>query len=98
DLEQIILRAMATSPDDRYATAMDLKEALDGWLATSGPILGAQQVAVLLHERCGKQLVRRAESVSLPPPQAPQHAHAPPIRIESGAGMELDRRSRPSDR
>jgi len=93
DLETIILRAMATSPDDRYASAMALKQALDGWLATSGPTLGAQQVAVLLHERCGKQLVRRAESVSLPPPQAPH-----PIRIESGAGMELDRRSRPSER
>ena len=93
DLEAIILKAMATSPDDRYPSAMALKQALDGWLVTSGPTLGAQQVAVLLHERCGGQLVRRAHSVSLPAPRAP---HV--LRVESGAGMEVDRRSRPSER
>ena len=96
DLEAIILKAMATSPDDRHPTAMALKQALDGWLMTSGPVLGAQQIAVLLHERCGQQLVRRAQSVSMPPPQAPLSPHV--LRVESGGGMEIDRRSRPSER
>ena len=94
DLEAIILRAMATEPDDRYGTALQLKAALDGWLAASGPTLAAPQIAVLLHERCGKQIVSRAESVSMPPPAAPRS-----LRIDSaGGGIEVQRRSLPTPR
>jgi serine/threonine protein kinase len=37
DLEEIILKAMARKPDDRYQSAQQLIDALDGWLDASDP-------------------------------------------------------------
>ncbi|MBX3219145.1 MAG: serine/threonine protein kinase [Labilithrix sp.] len=97
-LEQILLRTLSTEPDARYATALDLKHALEGWLATSGPPVGAPQISVLLQERCGPELDARMTGLSITqpavvPPAPPSAASGPHPRVESGAAMELDRRT-----
>jgi serine/threonine protein kinase len=74
-LEDIIMRALANEPDARFATALQLKQALEGWLATSGPPIGAPHVSILLQERCGPELESRVGVYSLtqaaPPGSAP---------------------------
>jgi serine/threonine protein kinase len=67
-LERIVLRAMATEPEARYATALQLRQALEGWLAESGPLLGAPQIAAIVHERCGPELAERALATALAVP------------------------------
>jgi serine/threonine-protein kinase len=92
-LERIVGRAMATEPDARYATALQLRQALEGWLASSGPPVGGSQIALLLQERCGPELEARLATLGLHAPPPP--ASSPEPRIESGSAMEVDRR-RPS--
>jgi serine/threonine-protein kinase len=78
ELERIVMRAMATDPDARYATARQLREALEGFLASSGPALEAQHISFLVRERCGHQGANRADLAA---------------RIESGSSaMEIARR------
>jgi eukaryotic-like serine/threonine-protein kinase len=67
-LERIVLRAMATEPEARYATALQLRQALEGWLAESGPHIGPPQIAAVVHERCGRELAERALATSPPVP------------------------------
>jgi serine/threonine-protein kinase len=93
-LEQIVMRAMATDADARYATAFQLRQALEGWLASSGPPIGPRQIALLLYERCGHELQARAAGVMSIPPPPPAISTS---RLESGSSaMEVDRRSAPS--
>lgn len=93
-LEAILMRALATEPGARYATALALKQALEAWLATSGPPVGAPQISALLHERCGQELGARMSTLSITqpaPPPAP--ASGPHLRVESGGAMEIERRT-----
>ncbi len=94
-LEDIILCALASEPDGRYATALQMKQALEGWLASSGPPLGPRNVATLLQERCGKELETRPGMISatqLGPPGAfaaePASPPAPSQRRGSTAASE----------
>jgi hypothetical protein len=83
---------MASEPDDRYPTARDLGHALSRWSMSSGPPLGARQIAVLLHERCREEIESRARgALSIPPP--PPMSASPP---HSGPSSEAERRSHPS--
>lgn len=63
ELEQIVMRALATDPDARFSTALQLRQALEGWLAKTGPQLGSQQIAVLLEERCGAEIAARMSTL-----------------------------------
>lgn len=104
-LEEIVLRALSNEPDARYATALQLRQALEGWLASSGPPIGATQISLLLQERCGDELGARmgALSVTQPamapvptaPPSHPATSSGPHARI-SDNGMEVDRRPPPA--
>ncbi|MBN9163729.1 MAG: serine/threonine protein kinase, partial [Myxococcales bacterium] len=97
-LEEIVMKALATEPDARFATALHLKQALDGWLAASGPPVGAAQVALLLQERCGPELNARTTGLSItqpaPPPQpVPRPPPSGPLlQVETSSAMEIDRR------
>jgi len=83
-LEKIILKAMATQPERRFSTAMQLRQALEGYLATSGPPVGPRQISSLLYERCGKELTARAAGVfSMPPPPPTSIAPPPPPQPSS---------------
>jgi len=50
ELEQIILKALAKDPDDRFATAADLQQALERLLVSRGTVVGPTQVAQLMDE------------------------------------------------
>ena len=52
-LEQIIMRAIASDPMQRWQTARQMQEALEGYIAQSGPPVTPADLAALLHERTG---------------------------------------------
>ena len=63
ELEQIIKTALAPDVKDRYATADQMKLALEQWLAVSGPIVTTAHVAALVKARIGPVLERRREKI-----------------------------------
>jgi serine/threonine-protein kinase len=85
-LEEIILRALASEPDGRFATALQMKEALEAWLASSGPPVGPPHVAARLQERCGAELaVRQGAVVSATAPAPPFVPRPSPDAAEPGS-------------
>ncbi|HVH46527.1 MAG TPA: serine/threonine-protein kinase [Labilithrix sp.] len=84
-LEEIVMRAMSTAPEARYATALQLRQALEGWLAASGPPLGAPQISLLLQERCGRELGERSSVLPISKPE-PKPASADPRATIEPAG------------
>jgi serine/threonine protein kinase len=66
-LERIVLRAMATDPEARFSNTLQLRQALEGWLAESGPAIGPSHIAAVVHERCGRDLAERSLATSVVP-------------------------------
>jgi serine/threonine protein kinase len=64
ELEAIILRAMSREPDQRFASADEMRGQLLSWLVASGPLLTEQHVGRCLSERVGDMLQTRAERIS----------------------------------
>lgn len=84
-LEKIIMKAMSTQAERRFATALQMRQALEGWLQTSGPPIGPRQISLLLYDRCGKELTERAAGVlSIPPP--PPTSIPPVTQVIAGGG------------
>lgn len=95
-LEQIIVRALANEPEQRYPTAEHLRAALDGFVRASGPPIGARDIAALVHERCGGDIATRARALDDGQPKAAPAAPAPPRYApaqSTGNGVEIDRQS-----
>jgi len=63
-LSIIVMRALANEPENRYASADQMREALESYLRVSGPQIGAAQVAALINERCGAEVDARRAAVS----------------------------------
>jgi serine/threonine-protein kinase len=63
-LSIIVMRALANDPENRYASADQMREALESYLRASGPQVGAEQVAALISERCGAEVEARRAAVS----------------------------------
>jgi serine/threonine protein kinase len=63
ELEAIVLRAMQREPEDRFATADEMRVRLGAWLAKSELFGGEQQVARVLRERLGAALDQRTERI-----------------------------------
>ncbi len=63
-LSIIVMRALANEPENRYASADHMREALESYLRASGPQVGATQVAALISERCGAEVDARRAAVS----------------------------------
>jgi eukaryotic-like serine/threonine-protein kinase len=55
-LAEIIVRSLQKDPARRYATAADMRQDLELWLATSGRIISEQDVAGELQVRCGRAI------------------------------------------
>jgi len=62
----IVMRALANEPENRYASADHMREALENYLRASGPQVGAAQVAALINERCGAEVEARRAALSNP--------------------------------
>jgi serine/threonine-protein kinase len=98
----IVMRALANEPENRYASAEQMRQALENYLRSSGPPVGSDQVAALIRERCGAEIdARRASLSGEPANQSGPHVRPPPAWSaappngghESGAGaMMMDGR------
>ncbi len=80
-LEQIIMRALHLSPDDRYQTALAMRHALEGFLAESGPPVGPADVAAVLEVRCGREIHERRDNIRLACSDDGLTASEPPTEI-----------------
>ena len=97
ELAIIVMRALANDAGNRYASAEQMRQALESYLRTSGPAVGNPQIAALIRERCGDELEQRAnalrEDAAAPPGQRPSHwgvtpNHAQPT-FDSGSGAMM---------
>jgi len=61
ELEAIVLRAMQREPEDRFATAEEMRLRLQDWLGRSDVRVGESSVANVLTQRLGKALDQRGE-------------------------------------
>ena len=63
ELAGIIDRALAGDPRRRFATAEQMRIALEEWLARSGPLVTPSDVGRVVRERVGAHLAQRREHV-----------------------------------
>jgi hypothetical protein len=62
-LEAIVVRALATDPKARFATANDLRVALETWLGQQAEIVTPRQVAELVQSLVGREIEQRKHEV-----------------------------------
>lgn len=62
-LEAIIKRALAPSPDARFATAEDMQMALEEWLVSTGKLVTGSDVARCVRERISPEVKARNEAL-----------------------------------
>jgi serine/threonine protein kinase len=63
ELAIVVMRALANEPENRYASADQMRLALESYLQKSGPQVGTAQIAALIRERCGAELEVRAAAL-----------------------------------
>jgi serine/threonine protein kinase len=63
ELAIVVMRALANEPANRYASADQMRVALENYLQKSGPQVGPPQIAALIRERCGAELEVRAAAL-----------------------------------
>jgi len=84
ELEAILYRAMAREQSDRFASADEMRIALEGWLARSQSPVTHEHVAALLRSRVGGKMDERLDRIraamSADPARYPSHT-------PSGAGI-----------
>jgi len=81
-LEEIVMKALATSPDDRYSTALEMRRALDQYLAQLGPTTTMRDVGELVSDVFAEEQAMRARQIqqllqgpySEAPPPTPDQA------------------------
>ncbi len=62
-LEAIIAKALAASPEARFATAEDMQMALEEWLVSSGKLVTASDVARCVKERISPEVKGRNDAL-----------------------------------
>ena len=77
ELEKIVTRAMAPQPLLRFSTAALLRQALEEWLARSGPIVTEAHIAAAVKARVGVALDKRRDRI--------RAASASPSRVDLGS-------------
>ncbi len=63
ELEQIVARAMASDPAQRFQTAEKMRVALEEWLARSGSIVTSAMIGSFVQQRIGADLEKRREKI-----------------------------------
>jgi len=62
-LDRILTCALSLQPEQRFATAQEMRLALEEWLAKTGPMVTAGHVAAVVRERIGDAIDRRKEKI-----------------------------------
>lgn len=84
-LEEVILRALARDPRDRYASAKDLEQDLRRLLSRGDPMVGAAELAVLMEDLFAERRLAREKVIREAleaPVSASLSAAAPPAPTE----------------
>jgi serine/threonine-protein kinase len=92
ELSIIVMRALANDPQNRFASAEQMRQALEGYLQKSGSPLGTPQIAQLIRERCGAEMDARASAVrneAAAPPRDPRDGRS--TRPRSAAQDQISR-------
>ena len=63
ELESVIEKCLQRFPNDRYATADDMRTDLERWLLTSGDSIGPKDIALLVQSRIDPEKRRVTESL-----------------------------------
>jgi hypothetical protein len=90
ELSIIVMRALANDVEGRYPSAEHMRQALEGYLRSSGPSVGPAQVAALIRERCGDELVIRANALRDDAAAAPGTKRAATWGTDDSAKSALD--------
>ncbi len=79
ELEAIVMKAMANDPAQRFATADEMRIALESYLARSGPPVTHAEVAALLRSRVGAKIDERLDRIRTAMSSAPEKnpSHTP---------------------
>jgi eukaryotic-like serine/threonine-protein kinase len=62
-LQAVIVKALAPSPEERFATAEDMQVALEEWLISSGKLVTATDVAKCVKERISPEMRARNDAL-----------------------------------
>jgi serine/threonine protein kinase len=63
ELEAIVMRALASQPIQRFASAERMRVAIEEWLAKSGPIVTAAHVTTAIRARIGPEMDKRRDRI-----------------------------------
>ncbi len=64
ELERIVMRALAPSPNDRFPTAAAMADAFEGWARLHSELVSSAEIARLVHEFCGHAVVERRKALA----------------------------------
>ena len=93
DLAAIVDKAMATSPNERYGSARELREALEGYLANAGGY-NTRQVAALLDQTFAEERARLRGQIEEQSKLAPQSDSSLEVQNLMPGGVTASRPSR----
>lgn len=64
ELDRIVMKALATSANDRHPTAESFADALEAWAKLNSELVSNAEIARLVHEFCGAPIVERRRAVA----------------------------------
>jgi serine/threonine protein kinase len=64
ELEQIVMRALAREPEDRYQSAGDMNDALISYLAQTAPTYGTRQLAQWMETSFAREMEQERRTIS----------------------------------
>ncbi len=85
-LEEVVLKACAKKPEDRYQSAHEMSQALSTFLYTVSPSFSAQRLADYMGELFGEQVPKSGERKA---PKAEARPAPPPVRADDNQTARL---------
>ena len=91
EVDEIVTRALAIEPQDRFATAGEMKQRIEAALAALSPSPGPTDLAAFIHRALSAEPVEESEPVvsfAPPPPQPPAVVFERPAPVPEAAPVE----------
>jgi serine/threonine-protein kinase len=85
-LEAIVMKALRHDPNERFATADEMRRELVGWLTRAGLLVGDEDIARVLHERRGSSIEQRTEQIGIALRASRERRATSPARAPSPQG------------